>query len=95
MSTPAPKLSPFSSGLQSLAEIAETITESSRPISAITVWRWATTGKRGVILPAIPVGRCLYSNREAVEWFFAELQARQANKALSDADTSTQISASA
>lgn len=75
-----PSISPLDPELLSLAAAAELIKPQGKPISSVTMWRWATQGKRGVILPAVPVGRGLCTTREAIEWFFSALQAKQANK---------------
>lgn len=45
-----------------------------RKVSPHTVWRCASKGKRGIKLPTIPTGRGCVTTREAIRWFFAELQ---------------------
>lgn len=46
-------------------------------VSPVTIWRYRTKGKRGVVLPSIPWGHGHVTTAEAVKWFFAQLQHRQ------------------
>ncbi|MEO0514160.1 MAG: DUF1580 domain-containing protein [Planctomycetota bacterium] len=84
MQSTAPLIDPTDENLLSLAQAAKLICVDGRNPSPITVWRWATRGKRGVKLPAVPLGRGLVTTEAAMRWFSAKLQL-----ATSGHDTST------
>lgn len=44
------------------------------PVSPHTVYRATTKGKRGVVLPTIPAGKTHVTTREAIRWYFAQVQ---------------------
>lgn len=70
-SDPPPVIDPLSDELLSDSKVAKLL-----KVSPISIWRLRTKGKRGVKLPAIPYGRGAVTTREAIRWFFAELQRR-------------------
>lgn len=44
------------------------------PVSPHTVYRATVKGKRGVVLPTIPAGKTHVTTRDAIRWYFAQLQ---------------------
>lgn len=62
--------------LLSFSQIAETLQEKTgQPYSAVTVWRWARRGLRGITLETIKIGGRFMSSLEAVERFSRRLAA--------------------
>jgi len=45
-------------------------------VSPHTVWRAASKGKGGIKLPTIPAGKGRVTSRDAIRWYFAQLQRR-------------------
>ena len=43
-------------------------------VSPMTIWRYRTKGRRGIRLPNISWGRKPATTREAIRWWFAEIQ---------------------
>lgn len=43
-------------------------------VSPHTVWRAASKGKGGIRLPTIPAGKARVTSRDAIRWYFAQLQ---------------------
>ncbi|MHB8956258.1 MAG: DUF1580 domain-containing protein [Pirellulaceae bacterium] len=61
----------------SLAEAARVVPGD---VSPSTIWRWATSGQRGVILASLRVGGRLYTSRCSLHDFFEELTCRANSK---------------
>lgn len=67
--TPPPTINPLVDDLLNDSQVAKLL-----KISPLSVWRYRSKGKRGVKLPSVPYGRGVVTTREAIQWFFAELQ---------------------
>ena len=69
---PPPAIDPFDDELLTDAQVAKLL-----KISPLSVWRYRAKGRHGVRLPSIPYGSRHVTTREAIRWFYAELQRRQ------------------
>lgn len=70
-------IDPATETLLSLSQAARSIpsARTGRGLSTSTVWRWALTGARGVVLETIMLGGSRYTSREALARFFAACSA--------------------
>jgi hypothetical protein len=53
-------------------------TRMSKVPSRVTIWRWTTSGCKGVVLEALPIAGQLQSTAVAVDEFFAKQQQARA-----------------
>ncbi|MBU0641351.1 MAG: DUF1580 domain-containing protein [Planctomycetes bacterium] len=56
---------------------AARVVNRSRPPHVATLWRWATTGVRGVILESVLLGGTRHTSKEAVQRFVVALNVGQ------------------
>lgn len=68
-----PTIDPLDDDLLTFSQAAKLLS-----VSPPTVWRYATQGKRGVKLPTIPWGSKRVTTAACIRWWFAQLQARDA-----------------
>jgi hypothetical protein len=50
-----------------------------RPVNPATLWRWASSGLRGIVLETCRVGGTRCTSLEALARFFAALEGRKEN----------------
>jgi hypothetical protein len=74
-------IDPLADELFPLAQAAQRLPRlrGGRPVNPSTLWRWATSGLRGVKLEICRVGGVACTSAEALRRFFAELNGRPAN----------------
>lgn len=61
----------------SLSEAAEALPGK---ISTSTIWRWATSGQRGILLDSLRIGGRIYTSRSALQNFCEAVSKRSAVK---------------
>lgn len=61
----------------SLSEAAEVLPGK---ISTSTIWRWATSGQRGILLDSLRIGGRIYTTRRALQSFCEAVSKRQLMK---------------
>ena len=73
-------LDPNDQRLRRLAEYAQRLPSSreGKTVNRTTLWRWATTGVRGVVLRTYPVGGGRFTSDADVAQFIAQLDGKRA-----------------
>lgn len=68
-------IDPFDADLLSLADAAANLPslKDGRPIHVTTLWRWARYGLRGIKLETIKIGGRVFTNRQSLQKFFADV----------------------
>jgi hypothetical protein len=76
--------------LISLAEAAKAVPSrrAGRPTHISCIYRWTTSGVRGVVLESIQIGGSRFTSREAISRFFAALT-QQSNAAVAESKERT------
>jgi len=76
----APPIIKSTDKLMSLSRAAHAIKIDGNPISVASMCRWATKGKRGIVLPSISLGSHRATTQEALDWFWAAIQEAEKNQ---------------
>ncbi len=68
-------IDPFDPELLSLADAAASLPslKDGQPIHVTTLWRWARYGLRGIKLETTKIGGRVFTNRRALQVFFADV----------------------